>query len=135
MQREGIFIRAKVWLHGESEPEDWQLEVVDADFFEGKVGFTFFDRGSINEWANDGVGTGGMEVPRAPDDLLPKVDKSLLKLTISDIDEEILAESSYTPKSWSDFKEKYDHAEMVLNNNNVSQTEIDQALEDLQTAY
>ncbi|WP_164215289.1 M14 family zinc carboxypeptidase [Virgibacillus sp. YIM 98842] len=135
MEREGIFIWVKIWPYGDEEPQEWQLEVADLDFFEGQVGFTVYDRGTINEWAYFGAGTGGMEAPRAPADLLPDVDKSLLELKITEIEKEVLEDRYYSPESWSYFQEQLSLAKSVLRDEDADQTDVDQAIENLTAAY
>lgn len=43
---EGEQLKSKIWKVGEREPEDWDIELVDASFKYGKLGLGFYASGS-----------------------------------------------------------------------------------------
>ncbi|WP_170848185.1 serine hydrolase [Lentibacillus halodurans] len=132
MQREDDTIRAKVWPYGEYEPSDWQVEVTDESFYWGRVGVGHFNSGTINDWAYVSVGTGGESAPRAPEDLLdpedPEVDKTALQNRVDEIIDENLNEANYTEASWQTLQDALEAAENVLNDSDVTQSDVDEAL-------
>ena len=135
LQRQGDMIRAKMWLDGEEEPASWQIVAFDHSFNSGQVGVSHFTPGVTNEWAFIGVGTGGEPAPRAPEDLLPEVDRSLLQKRVDEINGEHLNESDYTEESWQALQDALAAAEGVLNNLEATQAEVDDALAALNEAY
>ncbi|GEM_PF-5402705 len=65
----------------------------------------------------------------------PVVDKSLLEKLKSNIENKDLAEGDYTSDSWNALEEALNNAREVLNNDQATQEEVDQALKDLANAY
>src|SRR5699024_2545200 len=82
-KREGNMLYGKVGKYGEEEPEDWQIELEDENFFTGNVGLGHVTTGIVNDFAFFSVGVHEEEAPRAPADLIEddgdEVDKSVLE--------------------------------------------------------
>jgi hypothetical protein len=132
---------AKVWPYGEAEP-NFQLEFTDDSLSGGAVGVAGITKGTVNDWAFIGVGTGGETAPRAPSDLFepeepPVVDKSVLQETVDKIKGENLDESAYTKESWRAFQTALKIAEelLALDNEKINQSIVDKALSNLEIAY
>jgi hypothetical protein len=134
-QREGETLRGKVWPYGEEEPEEWQVTAEDRFINDGRVGVGHVTSGMLNEWAFFSAGTGGDPAPRAPENLLPDIDKSLLQRRVSEIHDMDLDESHYTEESWQALQDALSAAENVLNNPEATQPEINEALTDLNEAF
>jgi hypothetical protein len=128
---EGDRLYAKAWPYGEEEP-DFQVVGQDSSFSSGKLGLAAFTNGTINDWAFVGVGTGGLEAPRAPEDLFdpedPEVDKTALQDRVDEIHAENLNEADYTEESWQALQDALTAAENVLNDPDVTQGEVDNTL-------
>ncbi|WP_164215903.1 M14 family zinc carboxypeptidase [Virgibacillus sp. YIM 98842] len=135
VQREGETIRAKVWPFGEDEPKDWQVTAEDRFIDHGKVGLVHLTDGVINDWAFIGVGTAGDPAPRPPEDLLPKIDKSLLQRRVNEINDMDLVKSNYTEDSWTRLQDAIDDANTLLEEEDVTEEQLDQALAALNDAY
>ncbi|MFA1819687.1 M14 family zinc carboxypeptidase [Virgibacillus oceani] len=137
LQREGNVMRAKVWPYDEEEPEAFQVTATDNSYNHGRVGMVHFSGGTINEWAFFGVGTGGEDAPRAPDDLFepdPEVDKTKLQNRVDEINDENLNEKDYTEESWQEFQDALNQANDLLNYSEATQAEVDAALNFLNEA-
>lgn len=135
-KREGDELKGKVWPYGEDEPNDWTVTAQDPLTDSGSVGVGHVTSDRINEWAFFGVGTGGEQAPRAPEDLFePEVDKTELEAKIEELKELELNEDEYTEESWKVFKEALNIAEEMLKNEKAIQEEVDEALENLKLAY
>ncbi|WP_421616812.1 S-layer homology domain-containing protein [Brevibacillus sp. TJ4] len=63
------------------------------------------------------------------------VDKTALQAKVTDIEEENLESSDYTPQSWKNLQEALKKAEEVLNDPEATQSEVDTALAALEKAY
>ncbi|MFA1821421.1 M14 family zinc carboxypeptidase [Virgibacillus oceani] len=128
---EGDRLYAKAWPYGEEEP-DFQVLGQDSSLSSGKLGLAAFTNGTINDWAFVGVGTGGLEAPRAPEDLFdpedPEVDKTALQDRVDEIIAENLNEADYTEESWQVLQDALTGAEEVLSNPDATQEEVDTAL-------
>jgi hypothetical protein len=70
IRREDEYLHAKMWPHGEPEPEGWNLSTTAHQFDEGRVGILHFASGTVVDWAFVGVGVAGEDAPRPPEDLL-----------------------------------------------------------------
>jgi predicted transcriptional regulator len=124
-------MRAKVWPYGEEEPEAFQVTAADNSFNHGRVGMVHFSGGTVNDWAFFGVGTGGEDAPRAPEDLFepdPEVDKTKLQNRVDEIYDENLNEEDYMEESWQKLQDALNLANDVLNDSEASQAEVDEAL-------
>jgi hypothetical protein len=69
LQRDADALRLKMWPDGEDEPEDWQVVVTQGNRYGGKVGISHSTPGAIIDYAFIGVGIGGLEAPRTPEDI------------------------------------------------------------------
>lgn len=138
LKREGDRLWAKMWPYGEDEPAHFQVMTVDSTFDSGRVGVSHFTSGTTNDWAFFGVGTGGEEAPRAPEDLFeptdPEVDKTVLRNRVDEIHTEDLNEADYTEASWHVLQQALAAAENVLNDPEATQAEVDAALAALNEA-
>ncbi|WP_231687070.1 Ig-like domain-containing protein, partial [Bacillus sp. JCM 19034] len=63
------------------------------------------------------------------------VDKTVLQEKVEDIDAENLAEPDYTEESWEELEEALTKAREVLDNEEATQKEVDEALAKLEAAY
>lgn len=134
-QREGEVLRGKVWPYGESEPDRWSISVEDRFIDYGKVGVGHVSSGMLNEWAYFSVGTANASATRAPEDLIPDVDKTLLQARLMEINEEELDSSNYTEESWNSLQEAIQQAENILDEPEVTQEDVDESLDTLNNAY
>ena len=135
-QRDGTTLNAKVWPYGEEEPSNWQVSIEDPLMNNGNVGIGHVTSGRVNEWAFFGVGTGGEQAPRAPDNLFePEVNKEALQTLVDRIIAEGLEESNYTAPSWRALQTALQNAEKVLNDQEATQEEVDKAFDNLNEAY
>ncbi|WP_164215314.1 M14 family zinc carboxypeptidase [Virgibacillus sp. YIM 98842] len=138
LQREGDMLQAKMWPNGEEEPEAWMVQTYDTSFDQGRVGMSHFTSGAVNEWAFFGVGTGGEEAPRPPADILdsdPVVDKTDLQHRVDHIYAANLNEEDYTADSWQALQDALSQAKDVLDDPEVTQTTVDNALRSLNNAF
>ncbi|WP_164215162.1 M14 family zinc carboxypeptidase [Virgibacillus sp. YIM 98842] len=135
LQREGTTLRAKVWPYGEEEPNEWQVTAEDNFLVGGHVGPGHFDAGTLNEWAHIGVGTDGESAPRAPDHLIPEIDRTILQNRINEIMREGLNEQNYTGDSWTRLQDAIDEANALLEEEDVTEAQLDEALALLNDAY
>lgn len=70
--------------------------------------------------------------PIAPPKAINKTD---LEKLINDIKHDIQGESAYTKSSWDVFNKAFEYAKNILNDEQATETEVEMALSDLQTAY
>jgi len=134
-KKEGNTLWAKVWPYGETEP-DYALKYTDDSLSNGQVGIAGISPGTVNDWAYMSVGTGGEQAPRAPEDLFdPELDKGDLEKKIAEIKDQDLDESDYTEESWKVFNEAFNNAEDILDNEEVTQEDVNEALKELTKAY
>jgi len=135
---EGDRLYAKAWPFGEEEPDEFQVIGQDSSFTSGKLGLAAFTNGTINDWAFVGVGTGGLEAPRAPGDLFdpeePEVDKTVLQERVDEIHAENLNEADYTEESWQALQDALTAAENVLSDPDATQEAVDSMLTELNEA-
>src|SRR5690625_1966457 len=114
------------------------VQTYDTSFDQGRVGMSHFTSGAVNEWAYIGVGTGGEEAPRPPEDILdsdPVIDKTELQNRVDDIHAENLNEEDYTANSWQALQDALMQAEDVLDDPDATQTTVDNALRSLNDAF
>lgn len=135
LRYDGGILKGKVWPYGEDEPKEWQVEVQDDNFANGKVGLGHVSSGVTNDWAFFGVGTNDKEAPRAPEGLFDKTDKTELQTRVDDINGKSLDESDYTSDSWKILQGALDQARLVLEDSKASQELVDSTLENLNEAY
>lgn len=133
-KRDGDMLKGKVWPYGEDEPADWTVTVEDPLTDSGSVGVGHVTSDRINEWAHFGVGTGGEEAPRAPENLPGITDSNELQERVDAIHAEELNEANYTPKTWGALQNALQEAEDVLQNAEATQSEVVQALEGVNEA-
>lgn len=79
VQRQGDWMRGKMWPDGETEPAEYQVAVstYDIDLLadgRGGVGPSHCCSGAVTEWSFLAVGTGGERAPRRPGDPPPVSD-------------------------------------------------------------
>lgn len=135
LQQEGNTLSGKVWPYGEEEPNQWQVIARDPMMDNGVVGLAHFDSGIVNEWAHIGVGTYGASAPRAPENLLPKVDKTILRNKIKEIKRRGLHEKNYTNESWTRLQQAIESANSLLEKSKVTEDQLVKALEELENAF
>ena len=133
-QRDGTTLNAKVWPYGEEEPSNWQVSIEDPLTNNGNVGIGHVTSGRVNEWAYFGVGTGGEQAPRAPEDMPGITSSEALKERVKEIRDENLNEDDYTPDSWNSLQQALNKADEILNNPNARQSEVVSALNALNQA-
>ena len=76
------------------------------------------------------------ETPEEPGDPeVEDVDKSKLQEYVNELKEKELDETLYTEKSWQSFENSLAHAENVLETEDATQEDVDQALDHLRKAY
>lgn len=73
VQRDGDWLRGKMWPDGEDEPADWQVKVHEnrllvGGYEGGGVGPLTCCSGSVMDWSYLAVGTDGERAPRLPDE-------------------------------------------------------------------
>lgn len=136
LQRDGNNLRAKAWLYGEEEPEDWQVVTLDSSLDHGKVGVAQFTNGSVNDFAHIGVGTGGDAAPRAPDNILEDnyIHTALTNL-VNEIHEAELDSNAYTEQSWDAFAGALAEAEAILDDEEATYEELHIAFNTLFATY
>ena len=132
-QRDGTTLKGKVWPYGEEEPEDWQVEVNDSNFIQGKVGVGHVSSGVTNEWAYFAVGTNEAEAVRAPDNLI--IDKSPLEDKIIEIESKNLSEENFTDDTWSNLQNAISSAEELLEESDLTQEQILEEIQKLDDAF
>src|SRR5699024_1274455 len=133
-KREGNALFGKVWRYGEEEPDDWQIEVEDVNFFNGKVGLGHVTNSVQNEFAYFSVGTADAEAPRAPQGLF--VDTTPLEYKIDEINNLELVEEHYTADSWELLTNTLDEAaDMMDEPENLTQNDVLEMIKQLENAY
>src|SRR5699024_9357545 len=132
-RKDGNVLKAKAWIYGTEEPDEWQVEVEDDKFQKGYLGLGHVQNTAVNEYLFSSVGTNGENAPRAPQDIL--IDKQDLEAQIVEIKDENLDKSDYTEESWNNLQSALEHAEEVVNSADVTQEDVDEALEALIEAY
>src|SRR5699024_9666403 len=65
----------------------------------------------------------------------PELDKGDLEKKIAEIKDQDLDESDYTEESWKVFNEAFNNAEDILDNEEVTQEDVNEALKELTKAY
>ncbi|GAB3798039.1 M14 family zinc carboxypeptidase [Virgibacillus kimchii] len=139
LKREGSMLKGKVWPYGADEPEDWSITVEDPLTNSGQIGLGHVTSNRYNDWAFVGVGTGGEDAPRAPENMPGYISTAGLEDLVDSIEGENLVEDDYTQETWALLENAMENARNVLQNavNNPDeavQSVINDALVELENA-
>src|SRR5699024_4712799 len=138
-KREGTMLKGKVWPYGADEPQDWSITVEDPLTNSGQIGLGHVTSSRYNDWAFVGVGTGGEDAPRPPEDMSGYISTVGLEDLVDSIEDENLVEEDYTQGTWESLETALENARDLLENaennpNEAVQSAINDAMAQLENA-